>query len=297
MLGRLAALAYNATRRRDRRCAVFHTFHGHVFHGYFGRPGAAAVRIAERGMARITDRIVTISARQQHEISHRYRIAPPGKTDVIELGLDLDVLLRLERDERLRAGLGFEAGDVVFGYVGRFAPVKDLPTLIMAFGVVASRIPRVRLMLVGDGELRPALEGRAAALGIADRVRFTGWQRDLAAVHGCIDVSVLSSLNEGTPVALIEAMAAARPVIATDVGGVRDVVSDGQTGLVVPSGDVPALAAAMERLAGDAATRAAFGRAGREAVRTRFSRERLEIEISRSYRRVLAEKRRRARGA
>lgn len=296
-LGRLAALVYNATRRRGRRCAVFHTFHGHVFHGYFGRGGATAARIVERGMARITDRVVTVSARQKRDISQRYRIAPPGKTDVIELGLDLEALLHLERDDRLRAAFGFETGDVVFGYVGRFAPVKDLPTLITAFGLVASRLPRARLLLVGDGELRPALERLAATLGVGDSVRFTGWRRDLAAVHGSIDVSVLSSLNEGTPVALIEAMAAARPVIATDVGGVRDIVTHGETGLVVPSGDTPALAAAMERLAGDAAGRAALGRAAREAVRTRFSRERLETEISRSYRRVLAEKRRPGRGA
>jgi glycosyltransferase involved in cell wall biosynthesis len=240
---------------------------------------------------------VTVSALQKHDIIQRYRIAPAGKIDVIELGLDLDALLHLERDERLRAELGFETGDVVFGYVGRFAPVKDLPTLITAFGLVASRIPRARLVLVGDGELRPTLEQLAATLGVADLVRFTGWRRDLTAVYGSIDISVLSSLNEGTPVALIEAMAAARPVIATDVGGVRDVVTHEATGLVVPPGDAPALAAAMERLARDPAGRMALGLAGRQAVRTRFSRERLVTEMSRSYRRVLAEKRRSKRQA
>lgn len=289
-LGRLAALAYNLTRRRKRRCVVFHTFHGHVLHGYFGPLGTTAVRAVERALARITDRVVTISTRQQDDISGRYRIAPPHKTLVIELGLDLDALLRLDGDGRSTQP-GPEKDSVVFGYVGRFARIKDLPTLLEAFALAASRSPRARLVLVGDGEERADLEQLAATLGIAGRVRFTGWQRDLAAVHGGIDVSVLSSLNEGTPVAIIEAMAAARPVIATDVGGVRDVVVHGQTGLVVPPGDVPALAAAMEHLASDSALRAAFGRAGRETVRARFSRERLETEIAQRYREALAVRR------
>jgi glycosyltransferase involved in cell wall biosynthesis len=289
-LGRLAALAYNLTRRRQRRCVVFHTFHGHVLHGYFGPLGTIAVRAAERALARITDRVVTISAQQKDDISSRYRIAPPHKTLVIELGLDLDALLRLEGDGR-SIGSRLEEDSVVFGYVGRLARIKDLPTLLEAFASAASRTPRARLVLVGDGEERADLERRAATLGIADRVRFTGWQRDLAAVHGGIDVSVLSSLNEGTPVAIIEAMAAARPVIATDVGGVRDVVTHGRTGLVVPPRDVPALAAAMERLAGDGALREAFGRAGREVVRERFSRERLATEIAQHYREALTARR------
>jgi glycosyltransferase involved in cell wall biosynthesis len=291
-LGRLAALAYNITRPRRRRCVVIHTFHGHVFSGYFGPAGSYLVRLLERGLALATDRILTISARQQHDISVRYRIAPVEKTAVIELGLDFDDLLALDRDARAREPFGFAPGDVVFGYVGRFAPVKNLPALVRAFGAMATRRADVRLLLVGDGEARPALEALTASLGIAERVRFAGWRRDIDAVYGSIDVGVLSSLNEGTPVALIEAMAAARPVIATAVGGVEDLVVHGRSGLVVPSGDEDALADAMDRLAADAGARLTLGAAARESVRTRFGRARLEAEISRCYGRVLEEKRR-----
>jgi glycosyltransferase involved in cell wall biosynthesis len=290
-LGRLAALAFNVTRSRDSRCAVVHTFHGHVFRGYFGHLGTSTVQLMERLLAGITDRVLTVSAAQRREIADGYRIAPLDKTDVIELGLELDSLLSTEADPRLRTELGFGPHDVVFGYVGRFAPIKNLPELIEAFALMAPRVSHARLMLVGDGDLRPSLERIVNSLGIAGRVRFAGWRRDVAAVHGSIDVAVLSSLNEGTPVALIEAMAAARPVIATAVGGVPDVVAHERSGLIVPAGDPHALAAAMERLAVDPDMRMTMGRMGRETVRVRFSSERLAIEMTRCYRDVLATKR------
>jgi glycosyltransferase involved in cell wall biosynthesis len=290
-LGRLAALVYNMTRRRERRCAVIHTFHGHVFSGYFGPVATTAVRMIERGMALVTDRILTISASQKHDICDRYRIAPSRKTEIVELGTELDALLTLESDDRLRTELGLAPDAVVFGYVGRFVPIKDLSTLIRAFGLLAGRAPQARLMLVGDGEQRSTLEQLAAELGLTDRIWFAGWRRDLDAVYGSTDVAVLSSLNEGTPVALIEAMAAARPVIATADGGVRDVVHHERNGLVVPAQDPGALADAMERLTRDSDTRRRFGQSARQDVAARFGRRRLEAEISRVYRRVLAEKR------
>jgi glycosyltransferase involved in cell wall biosynthesis len=290
-LGRLAAIAYNATRSRGSRCAVIHTFHGHVFSGYFGSIGSAAARVAERGLARLTDRIITISASQREDICSRYRVAPAAQVDVIELGLDLDGLLGLDGGVAARDQFGLNREDVVFGYVGRLAPVKNLPVLMRAFHQAAASEPRARLLLVGDGELRLTLEQLAAELGLADRVRFAGWQRDMAPVYRAIDVGVLASLNEGTPVALIEAMAAGKPVIATAVGGVPDVVAHGRSGLVVPAGDERGLAAAMRRLAREAETRAAFGAAARKDVGARFSRERLQAEISRCYERALRERR------
>jgi glycosyltransferase involved in cell wall biosynthesis len=296
-LGRLAALAYNVVRRRRHRCAVVHTFHGHVFHGYFGALGSALVRAIERVMALLTDRIVTISESQKRDICDVYRVAPPWKTEVVELGLELDPLLRLEENLALRDELGFGPDDVVFGYVGRFVPIKDLPTLIGAFAQLAAEVPRARLLLVGDGEQRRALEVLVAELGLDDRVRFAGWRRDLAAVYGAMDVGVLSSLNEGTPVALIEAMAAGRPVIATAVGGVRDVVSDGWTGLVVPPSSARALADAMLRLASDRESRHRLGAAARREIASRFFPGRLVSEITHLYHRALVERRALAPGA
>lgn len=286
-LGRLAALAYNLTRPRARQAVVVHTFHGHVLSGYFGPAGDLAVRLVERTLARVTDRIVTISARQKHDICERFGVARPDQVDVIELGLDLDDLLVLGADGRLREALGLTDEAVVFTYAGRLVPIKDLPTLIRAFAVVATRVPQAHLVIAGDGGLRQPLEALAASLGLTNRVTFTGWRRDLDVLYAGTDVGVLSSINEGTPVALIEAMAAGRPVVATAVGGVEDIVAHERTGLVVSPGNVAALADAMERLALDPARRKRMGAAARAETGRRFSHVRLADDINRSYRRAL----------
>jgi glycosyltransferase involved in cell wall biosynthesis len=290
-VGRLAALLYNLTRRRAERCIVVHTFHGHVFSGYFGPAGNRAVRVTERMLARITDRIVAISESQRRDLIERYRIAPASKTAVIELGIELGPLLALETNTTLRERLGFTADDVVFGYVGRLVPIKDVPCLLHAFRRVVTRVPAARLMIVGDGPRRADLEQLADTLSLTPNVRFTGWQHDLAAVYGAIDVGVLSSRNEGTPVALIEAMAAGKPVVATAVGGVEDVIHHDMTGLVVPPADPAALAAAMIRLAEDPAERHRLGRQGRIATTSRFSTDRTASRIGTFYEDILAETR------
>jgi glycosyltransferase involved in cell wall biosynthesis len=291
-IGRIAALFYNVTRRRAQRCIVVHTFHGHVFTGYFGPAGNLAVRITERMLARITDRIVAISESQRRDLIDRYRIAPAWKTAVIELGIELGPLLTLEANTALRESLGFTVEHVVFGYVGRLVPIKDVPCLLEGFRQVIDRVPAARLMIVGDGPRRADLEQLADTLALTPYVRFTGWQHDLAAVYGAMDVGVLSSRNEGTPVALIEAMAAGKPVVATAVGGVEDVIHHDVTGLVVPAGDPAALAAAMTRLAEDPAERDRLGRQGRVATTSRFSTDRTARRIGAFYERLLAETRR-----
>lgn len=288
-LGRLAAFAYNATRARAGRCVVIHTFHGHVFTGYFGALASGAVRLIERGMGLVTHRIVTVSQQQMRDICDRFRIAPAEKTEVIELGADLEPLLHLEIDTTLRDALGFVPHHVVFGYVGRFVPIKDLETLVRAFALMAGQFADARLMLVGDGPLRSATERLVSGLNLGDRVRFTGWVRDVRAAYGALDVAVLSSINEGTPLVLIEAMAAGRPVIATAVGGVGDIVSRGRTGLLVPPRDVQALSDAMARLAGCPEARRQFGTAARREMNERFGRNGVVDGIANLYRRMLAQ--------
>jgi glycosyltransferase involved in cell wall biosynthesis len=290
-LGRLAAVAYNATRRPAERCVVIHTFHGHVFTGYFGGVTSGLVRLIERGMAAMTDRIVTVSARQKHDICQRYRIAPAAKTVVLEVGDDLEPLVRLENDTRLRDALGFAPHHVVFGYVGRFAPIKDLPTLVRGFARVAARVPDARLLLVGDGELRAATERLVDELAVGDRVRFTGWMRDLDAVYGALDVAVLASINEGTPLVLLEAMAAGRAVVATAVGGVEDIVEHDRTGILVPPRDDRALADAMERLAAAPEVRGQLGEAARCATIARLAHRRSASRLAALYGELLTERR------
>jgi glycosyltransferase involved in cell wall biosynthesis len=294
-LGRLAAAMCNATRPRSRRSAIVHTFHGHVLSGYFGRAGNAVVRIIERGLARLTDRIITISPAQRNDIVGRFRVASERQTSVIPLGLALDPLFRLPSDApHARAELGIGEHDFVVGFVGRFVPIKDVATLIRAFARALLERPGMHLLLAGDGPLRHDLERLAQASGAAGRVRFLGWTEDLRTFYATVDVVALTSLNEGTPVALIEAMAASRAVVATDVGGVPDVVENGRTGLLVSPGDPEAFAEALVRLAADEEGRRAMGASARLAIADRFSTERLVNALERLYAGEVAGKRRMA---
>lgn len=287
-LGRVAALAYNLTRPRARRCVVVHTFHGHVFEGYFGPLGSAAVLAAERLLAVASDRIVTISPRQRSAIVDRFKVSPPRRVSVVPLGLELDDFFAIEgRSARLCEALGFPAESFLLGCVGRLVRVKDIATLIDAVEMAASQVPAVRLVVVGDGSERAALERHVRERGLGSRVVFTGWRRDLPEVYAGLDAVALSSRNEGTPVALIEAMAAGRPVVATAVGGVPDLVEDEVSGILVPPGHARALADAVVRLARDGETRASFGRRGREAAR-RFEAPHLIEALDALYRSELA---------
>ncbi len=289
-LGRLAALIYNATRRRSSRALVVHTFHGHVLEGYFSPAMNVAVRLSERLLALASDTIVTISPRQRDDIVTRFAVAPAAKTVVIPLGLDLDSLFALDATSTGQPGAR-SSDEVVVGYAGRMVPVKDLPTLVRAFAAARAVLPGLRLVLAGDGPERGAAEALVDALGVRSHVRFIGWVSDLPAFYSSLDLFALSSINEGTPVAVIEAMAAGRAVVATAVGGVPDVVQHGESGLLTPSGDVEAMAAALVRLASDAPLRRTMGLAGRDAALRRYSHRRLVTEVEALYLSGLARKR------
>jgi glycosyltransferase involved in cell wall biosynthesis len=282
-LGRLAAFLYNVTRSRGRRCLVVHTFHGHVLSGYFGTAASMVVRTIERVQGLVTDCVLVLSPRQRTDIGDTYRIVDPARIHVLPLGLELESLTALPTP--------LPSSSVVFGFVGRFVPIKNIPLLIAAFAEVHTQLPDSRLLLVGDGEERAAVEAQVAARGLQGVVAFGGWRNDLSALYREIDVLVLTSLNEGTPVAAIEAMAAALPVVATDVGGVADVVEDGVTGVLVPSGSVAELAAAMLRLGRSPEERARLGVGGRESVRARYSAQRLVADVARLYQAELERKR------
>jgi glycosyltransferase involved in cell wall biosynthesis len=277
-LGRIGAWLYNVTRLREQRCLVVHTFHGHVLHGYFGTLGSRLVRAIERALGWLTDIILVLSPRQRQDIGERYRIVPLRRMRVVPLGLELDELMRLP--------LGAHAAGerVVFGFVGRFVAIKNLPLLVDAFAAVHREEPATRLVLVGDGEGRSGVETAIAGHGLETAVELAGWRDDLVELYRSIDVLVLTSLNEGTPVAVIEAMAAGLPVIATDVGGVGDVVTHDDTGVLVPSQDTGALASAMLRVVRHPDDRRRLGAAARESVRSRFTADRLVAELAALYR-------------
>ena len=296
-LGRVAAMLHNCTLPRKRRCAVVHTFHGHVFTGYFGRWGTLAVRLVERALARTSDRIVAISERQREDLTRRYRVATPEQVVVIPLGLELEALFRLNRRSAsdaapLRGSLNLRQDDFVVGYVGRLVPIKDVDTLLRAVALVRSQEPSVHLIVVGDGECRDELARLAGRLGLAGAVHFLGWRSDLPEVYDAFDLFALTSRNEGTPVALIEAMAAGVPALATAVGGVPDVIEHGVTGTVVPPDRPDLVAAAIMEIRRDPPRAAAMAVAARSAARRRYGPDRLVADVHALYHEAIDSRRR-----
>jgi glycosyltransferase involved in cell wall biosynthesis len=283
LVGRTAALALRP------RPIILHTYHGHVLEGYFSRTVSGAFTQMERGLARVSDRLIGVSQATVDDLV-RLGVAGPDKFEVIPLGLRLERFL--ERDPEpvgpFRDELGLADGQVLATFTGRFVPIKRLDVLLEAFAHARTQAPQLVLAVVGDGPGRGALEAQAQRLGIADGVRFTGYRHDLPELLGASDMAVLSSDNEGTPVSLIEAAAAARPCVSTRAGGVADVVPPG-AGLLVDRGDARGLGDALAQLSGDAGLRRRMGAAAREHAAARFTPERLVENVSGLYDRLLAQ--------
>ena len=276
-LGRLAAF------RSPLKPVTVHTFHGHVLDGYFGAISRHAFIQIEKQLARRTHALIAVSSEIRDELLD-LGIGTPERWHVIPLGFDLDPFARVDaRSGVLREELGLAEDIAVVGVLGRLAPVKDHALLLEAI----ARLPDVHLVVLGDGELRGRLEDRAAERDLAGRVHFLGWRRDVPEALADIDVVALTSVSEGTPVTLIEALAAARPVVATDVGGVRSVVRDGVDGLLVQSRVPEDIAAALARLLSDGSLRTAFGDAGRARVLVSFEKGRLLSDVRTLYRQLL----------
>jgi glycosyltransferase involved in cell wall biosynthesis len=288
--GRLAALLYNQTVGRTHRARLIHTYHGHVFDGYFGSRSAQVFLAVERWFGRRTDAIVAISPRVRDDIIETYGITSADRVRLIPLGFNLGRFAAITAGDRAaaRAEFGIPAEAVVVTTVGRLTAIKQHSLFLDMAARLHGRSTSFVFLIVGDGELRGELETAARDAGLAACVRFVGWRGDLERVYGATDVFVLTSRNEGTPVALIEAMASGVAPVSTDVGGVRDVITSPEVGRLVPFGDAEGLADAVRRLAEAPAIREAVGRAGRSAVIERFHLRRLVADISGLYRDLLA---------
>src|SRR5439155_8851524 len=256
----------------------------------FSATVAKAFVAVERWLSRGTDVLVAVSPRIRDELAGRFAIAPRDRFAVVPLGFDLDALSALDEAARARsrAALGISPTAPVISTVGRLTAIKNHTLLLDAARRVVASTPDALFLIAGDGERRGDLERYAASLGLADRVRFLGWRRDLTTIYGATDVFVLTSRNEGTPVALIEAMAAGVPGVATNVGGVADVLEDPRLGTIVPPDDAEALAAAINRRLSPRALRGEQGRPARAAVLARYKPPRLFADIDRLYRSLVA---------
>jgi glycosyltransferase involved in cell wall biosynthesis len=276
---------------------VVHTYHGHVFSGYFTGFKNTLVKSIERMLGRMTTAVIAISPIQRKEISELHGIVPMRKMHVIPLGFDLS---RFETDQdtkraQFRTQYSLQDNQVAVGIIGRLTAIKQHELFLKSFGIAASSQPLLVAFVVGDGERMQELQAMwgsiAAQHGLAsDRLQFTSWIKAVDVALAGLDLVAMTSLNEGTPVSLIEAQAACKPVITTDVGGVADCVDDNRSGLIVRSHDPIVFADAMIHLANDGHHRAAMGRLGRTFVTDRYSYVRLVNDVVQLYDELLRQK-------
>ncbi len=279
-LGRVAALLGRVPVR-------VHTFHGHVFSGYFSARKTRLFLAIERLLARSTTRLVALSLGLVAELAERYQIAPRSRFSVVPLGLPLAPFVAARGKKGAIRNAGQIADGVrLVGIIGRMVPVKDHATFVAAACLLAARRSDVEFVFIGGGELEQEVRRLAAPLG--RRAHFLGWQRELAPLYADLDVVALSSVNEGTPVTLIEAMAAGVPVAATEVGGVADLLDGGRRGELAPAGDPSALAAAIERALTPAS--ALRARIQADEVAELYGQERLCRDLEALYTELLADR-------
>ena len=290
-LGRVAALIAFPLRRH--RPVVIHTYHGHSLSGYFSGGTAAVYRLIERLLAPATDVLLAVSAEVRDDLV-QLRVAPPQRFRVMALGFELEPFTgdrdRAGRRSATRNAWGVGEHEMVVTLIARLVPIKRVDRfLTVARQMSAGDL--VRFVIVGDGELAAQLKASPDALALGERLIWTGFTREIADVCYASDVVVLTSDNEGTPVSLIEAQAAAVPVVATDVGGVRSVVVDGEGGLLAGRDETGQIVLALSRLLKDSALRTRMGLAGRAYVTAHFTLERLVADHAALYEELLARRR------
>ncbi|HLY97441.1 MAG TPA: glycosyltransferase [Candidatus Angelobacter sp.] len=197
---------------------IVHTYHGHVFHGYFSPAKTKMFIAVERMMARLSSRIIAVSESQKQELALKYRIAPPEKFSVVHNGFDLERFTQNSRASA-RKKLGLVPDELAVVWAGRIVPVKDVELLGQVIRAASAVSEKIRFLVVGDGEDKPKLVSMTKE---CVNVSFLGHQNDMGPIWAAADLALLTSRNEGTPTALIEGMAAGLPFVSTDVGGVRD---------------------------------------------------------------------------
>lgn len=255
-LGRLAAAVYNTPFVRAK---IVHTPHGHLLYGYYGFWKAWAFRLAEMFLALLTDRLVALTEGEKRE-SAAAGIGAPEDWAVVHSGIDLTPA----ENPVSKADLGLPADCVTAGVIARLEPVKGVEYLLRAAACLKDSVPALRVVVIGGGSLEPALHALAGELGIKDRVLFTGFRSDAAALLGAVDIYVQPSLNEAMGRAPLEAQALGIPAVVTDACGLPDVVLAGKTGLVARRGDDASLASAIKVLAVAPELRARMGAAARD---------------------------------
>jgi glycosyltransferase involved in cell wall biosynthesis len=288
-IGRRAALSAKVP-------VIVHTFHGHVFHSYFGKAKTWLYKTIERRLAKKSS-IIAISELQKLELSRDHRITKAQNIKVIQLGFDLSRFAELRQTDRqtVREELGLAADEVAVAIIGRLAAVKDHAFFLDVVRQLAGTTKqKFKVFIVGDGAERSLIEKETVRINaqFPELITLTSWIKDIARFNAAMDLICLTSKNEGTPVSLIEAQASGVPVISTDVGGVRDIVLEEETGIVVPVGDLLAYVTQMRILIDDEKKRLKMSQNGWPFVRDRFHYERLVRDMEKYYKELLQNSRR-----
>jgi|TARA_B110000091_G_scaffold105967_1_gene114980 glycosyltransferase involved in cell wall biosynthesis len=292
-LGRMAAFACNVP-------AVVHTFHGHVFHSYFSKAKTTIFKRIEKKLALKSSAIVAISAIQKEELGTVHKIAPLDKIEVIPLGFDLERFQNNLEEKRAEFRKEYQIKDdeIAIGIIGRLVPIKNHQLFLNALRYVLDHTDKkVRAFIIGDGESRNDIINLAKDLNIPfsrSNVKFeispltlTSWIKNIDIVNAGMDIIALSSLNEGTPVSLIEAQAANNPVVSTNVGGIENVVLQNKTGLLSDVEDLETYSANLLELVENDSKREAMSKEGWKHVKDQYSYKRLVSDVDKLYKDLL----------
>ena len=292
-LGRMAAFACNVP-------AVVHTFHGHVFHSYFSKAKTTIFKRIEKKLALKSSAIVAISAIQKEELGTVHKIAPLDKIEVIPLGFDLERFQNNLEEKRAEFRKEYQIKDdeIAIGIIGRLVPIKNHQLFLNALRYVLDHTDKkVRAFIIGDGESRNDIINLAKDLNIPfsrSNVKFeispltlTSWIKNIDIVNAGMDIIALSSLNEGTPVSLIEAQAANNPVVSTNVGGIENVVLQNKTGLLSDVEDLETYSANLLELVENDSKREAMSKEGWKHVKDKYSYKRLVSDVDKLYKDLL----------
>jgi glycosyltransferase involved in cell wall biosynthesis len=272
-VGRLAAKLAGVKK-------IYHTFHGHVFHSYFGRFKTGVFILLEKILARFTTKIIAISEKQKADIV-AYGIARPDKIAVIRLGFELNKLRPAKNFWRRKYKLTPQT--ILVGIVGRLTAVKNHEYFLEIAREVCRQTDSVRFIIIGDGELREQLTVSAKLKNLDGKVFFAGFLKDAGKIYSDLDIVALTSRNEGTPVTLIEAMACGKPVISANVGGVADIVTDNRTGCLAPQDQPEIFAKKILRLCRNQTLRKTIGQRARKKILKLYTVEKLAAEINNLY--------------
>lgn len=293
-VGRMAAF-------HEKVPVVVHTFHGHVFHSYFGKLRSGVYKQIERYLARRSDRIIAISDKLQAELVQEHRIASAGQVSVVPLGFDLEpfTLHREQRRKAFRTAWNIPEDTLLVGLVGRMVPVKNHLLLVKAAAALKKRLERpVQYLLVGDGESCAGIKEALSEHGLSYTYKqpakedtdfiLSSWLQDTPGVYAALDLTVLCSFNEGTPVSLIEAQAAGVPVLSTRVGGIENVVC--AQSAILSTTDTEEFAADLYRILSNDVLRNSMAGAGRDFAMQHFHYTRLVKDMSALYHELLRNK-------